>query len=140
MLGEPGEPPGEVLAAAIEALQPVRDIDGERLIVLPRRGVGLMPDLAEPPEPGEPGHLAEDDHQQREDHHGEERDGRPADPVVAGDKRDGPVIEPKRSDQADQPAERAEQDAAPAQPAAEIGHGARPRRRQRSRLAVERRR
>ena len=58
MLGEALQPPGEILAPGIEALQAVGDVDGERLVVLARGAVGLVPDLAETPEPGEPRHLA----------------------------------------------------------------------------------
>ena len=132
-------PPRQVLAPGIEALQAIGDIDGKRLVVLARGAVGLVPDLAETPEPREPGDLAQHDHEQREQDERQESDGDPADPVVARDQRQHIVVEPERGEQADETAKRAEQDAAPAQAAAEIGHGAHARHRKRRRLGSGRR-
>ena len=88
VLGEPLQSPGEVLAPGIEALQPIGDIERERLVASTRGGVGLVADLAEPAEPREPGDLAQDDHQQaRSSTSAEEPDGGPADPIVARDQR-----------------------------------------------------
>ena len=134
VLGEALQSPGEILASGIEALQAIGDIDGERLVVLARGAVGLVPDLAEPAEPREPGDLSQDDHRQRKQHEREQPDSRPADPIVARDQRQHVVVEPERSEQADEPAKRADEDAAPAQAPAKIGHGAAARNRKRHRL------
>ncbi len=90
VLGKPLEPPGEVLAPGIESLQPRGDVERERLVVLARGAVGLVPDLAETPEPREPRDLAQDDHDQREHDETQQAGGDPADPVVARDQRDAP--------------------------------------------------
>ena len=134
MLGETLETPSEVLAPGIETLQAIGDVDGERLVVLPRGAVGLVPDLAEPAEPREPGDFAQDDHQQREQDQRQQPGSRPADPIVARDQRQHVIVEPERGEQADETAKRADQDTAPAEPAAEVRHGAPARHRQRFRL------
>src|SRR4029450_11863342 len=104
MLGEAAQSPGKVLAPAVKALQPVCDIDSKGLIVLPRGAVCLVPYLSQPPEACESCHLAQNDHREREQHETEESDGRPTDPIVAGDQRQRPIVEPERGDQADRPA------------------------------------
>ena len=139
MLGEALETPSEILAPGIEALEAIGDVDRQRLVVLARGAVGLVSDLAEPAEPRQPGDLAEDDHHQREQDERQQPGGDPADPVVARDQRQHIIVEPERGEQADQTAERAEQDAAPAQSAAEIGHGAQARHRNQCRLGGIRR-
>jgi hypothetical protein len=124
----------QVFAPGIKALQPVGDIDSERFVVLARGTIGLVADLAEPPESGEPADLAQHDHEQREQHQPQKPDGGPADPVVTRDQRQHIVVEPERGEQAYETAKRAEQDAAPAQAAADVGQGAHARHRKCRRL------